>query len=112
MGLFSKRTQVMGPETILVGKFDPTVDGCYRNVEIRTLQVKPKHSLYVKVTSDNPVDVVVANEDQSAAGVKNGITEVTMGPFSTQKFSTMGLFLGVYRGDKANVTVEAWMEKA
>ena len=103
---------MFGPETISVGDFDPTVDGCYRNVEIRTLQVKPKHLLYVRIKSDFPVDVAVANEDNSAAGHKNGVTDDVLGPFSTQKFSTMGLFLGVFRGDKAKVDVDIWMEKA
>ncbi len=112
MKLFEKKTQVYGPETVSVGDFDITVDGCYRNVFITTLNVKPKHSLYVKIESDNPVDVAVANEDNSAAGHKDRITSDVLGPFSTQKFSTMGLFVGVYRGDKAKVTIDVWMEKA
>ncbi len=111
MGLFEKRTQVFGPETVSVGDFDITVDGCYRNVFVTTLKVRPRHLLYVSIDSDNPVDVAVANEDNSSAGHKDRITKGVLGPFSTRKFSTMGLFLGVYRGDKAKVRVDVWMEK-
>ena len=53
----------------------------------------------------------MANEDNSAAGHKDRITKDVLGPFSTKKFMTMGLFIGVYRGDKAKVSIDAWMEK-
>lgn len=112
MPLFNKKEPVYGPETLSVGDFDPTVDGCYRNVVAIPLDVKPRRALMVKVTSDFPVDVVIAKEDHSAAGHKDGITEVVMGPYETGKSHSMGIFLGVYRGDKAKVTVEAWTERA
>lgn len=111
MSLFEKREQVYGPETLSVGDFDITVDGCYRNVVTIPLDVKPRRMLRVSVKSDHPVDVVVAREDRSAAGHKEGVMEATLGPFDTGKNKGMGILLGVFKGDKAMVTVEAWIDK-
>ena len=110
MALFVKREQVYGPETMRIGEFDITVDGCYRNVITIPLEVKPKRMLHVKVSSDHPIDVAVAREDQSAAGHMEGVTEATLGPYDTGKFHSMGIFLGIFKGDKATVTVEAWID--
>ncbi len=111
MSLFAKREQVYGPETISVGDFDVTVDGFYRNVIPIPLKVRPHRMMRVKVTSDNPVDVVVANETGATVAVKRGITDVEMGPFDTKKADSMGIFLGVMKGDKAKVTLEVWTDK-
>lgn len=111
MPIFDSKETVYGPETMSVGDFDPTVDGCYRNVVTIALDVKPKRKLRVSVKADHPVDVVVAREDRSAAGHKDGIMEATLGPFDTGKARSMGIIIGVFRGDKANVTVEAWTDK-
>ena len=109
--MFDRREQVYGPETVSVGDFDVTVDGCYRNVVTIALDVKPKRMLRVRVSSDHPVDVVVARGDNSSAGHKDGVIEATLGPYDTGKFRSMGILLGVYRGDKAKVTVEAWTDR-
>ena len=111
MSLFEKRTQVYGPETMVVGEFDPTADGLYRNIVTIALTVKPNHVLYVKVQSDNPVDIVVAREDGSAVQHKDRQRDILMGPYPTEKHKSMGIILGVFRGDKATVTVEAWTER-
>ena len=71
--MFGKREQVYGPETVSVGDFDITVDGCYRNVVTIPLDVRPHRMLRVSVKSDHPVDVAVAREDHSAAGHKDGV---------------------------------------
>ena len=110
MSLFDKKTVVYGPQDVTVGEFDPTVDGFYRTVVTIPLDVKPKHMLYVKVTSDNPIDVVIANDEYSSIAHKNGITDVLMGPFPTGDSNSMGILLGIFRGDLAHVEVEAWME--
>lgn len=111
VSFFDKRVQVYGPEIVSVGDFDPTVDGCYRNVVTIPLDVKPRRMLHVKVSSDIPVDVVVANSDRSAAGHKEQVTSVEMGPFPTGKSNDMGILIGVFKGDKAKVNLEAWMDK-
>ena len=111
MSLFEKREQVYGPELVSVGDLDLSVDGGYRNVVTIPLDVKPKRMLTVKVSSDFPVDVVVANEKGAAIAPKEGVRDVVMGPFSTGKLRSMGVFLGLYTGDKAKVQLEAWMER-
>ena len=111
MSLFERRTQVYGPETISIGEFDVNADGFYRNVVTIPLDVKPNHVLYVRVSSDNPVDVVVARDNGSAVQHKDRITEVTMGPYPTEKARSMGIIVGVFRGDRSTATVEAWMER-
>lgn len=88
-----------------------TVDGCYRNVVPIELVVKPKRMLRVKISSDHPVDVVIAREDRSSACHKEGVMDATFGPFETGKSRSMGILLGVFRGDKASVTVEAWIDR-
>ena len=111
MSFFDKRTQVFGPEKMSIGDFDPTVDGFYRNVVTIPLTVKHNHMLYVKVESDNPVDIVIARDNGSAVTHKDRQKDILMGPFPTEKLDSMGIIIGVFRGDKANATVEAWMEK-
>ena len=111
MSIFDKRVQVYGPEEMTVGEFDPTVDGCYRNVLSIPLDVKPNRFLHVRIRSDFPVDVVVAKEDHSSAGHKDQITDAELGPYPTEKSRSMGILIGVFRGDRAKVTVEAWTDK-
>lgn len=111
MSLFAKKVTVFGPETVSVGDFDPTVDGCYRNVVTIPLDVKPRRNLYVSLKSDNPVDIVVANDDRSAAGHKENQTDLVFGPFPTKSMDSMGIILGIYKGEKAQVTLEAWIDK-
>lgn len=109
--MFDSRETVYGPVDVSVGDFDPTVDGCYRNVVTIALDVRPRRMLRVKVASDHPVDVVVANEDRSSAGHKEGVMDAVLGPYGTGRSHSMGILLGVFRGDRANVTVEAWTDK-
>ena len=111
MSFLDKKVYVYGPKVVSVGDLDLSVDGCYRNVVTIPLDVKPNRFLHVHMTSDNPVDIVVANDDNSAAGHKEGQTDVELGPYSTGKSNSMGIILGVFRGDKAKVNLEAWMAK-
>ena len=75
MPMFGGRETVFGPETVSVGDFDITVDGCYRNVVPIALDVKPRRMLRVRISSDHPVDVVIAREDRSSACHKEGVLE-------------------------------------
>ncbi len=111
MSFFEKRTAVFGPEDVRVGDFDPTADGLYRNVVTIPLDVKPKHVVYVKAKSDNPFDIVIARDNGSAVVHKEGNKDIQLGPFPTEKAASMGVILGVFRGDKATVNLEVWMEK-
>ncbi len=111
MPLFEKSVQVFSETDISVGDLDYTASGCYRNVVTRSFDVKPKRVLFVKISSDKIVDVVVANSDGSAAAHKEGITDYDIGPIITGNNKNMGILLGVYLGDKAKVNVEIRMEK-
>ena len=111
MSLFDKKEVVFGPQEVLVGELDYSVEGGYRNVVTIPLEVKPKRMLRVRIRSDAHVDVVVANENRSAAGHKEAVREAEFGPYDTGKSKSMGLILGVFRGDRARVIVEAWVDK-
>lgn len=111
MSFFDKRTQVYGPETLSIGDFDPTVDGFYRNVVTIPLTIKHNQNLFVKVSSDNPIDIVIARDNGSAVTHKDRQKDIVMGPFPTEKYESMGIILGVFRGDKATAKVEAWTER-
>lgn len=111
MSLFDKREIVYGPETVSVGDLDYSVEGCYRNVVTIPLTVKPKRMLRIRIDSDAPVDVVVANENRSSVEHREGVRMGEFGPYDTGKAKSMGIILGVFRGDKAKVNVEAWVDK-
>ncbi len=111
MALFSGRRTVFGPEVISVGEFDPEADGGYRNVICTHIQVKPKRHLFIKVKSDFPVDVAVLNQRGQPIGHKDGVTDFTLGPVSTEDWTEMGFIVGLFRGDKAKAEVEVWTER-
>ena len=70
-----------------------------------------RRKVRVSVESDRPVDVALAYGDFSSAGHKEGMTEGTLGPFDTKDYTDMALFLGVYPGDRATVSVRVWTDK-
>ena len=111
MSLFDKKEVVYGPETVSVGDLDYSVEGCYRNVVTIPLTVKPKRMLRIRIDSDAPVDVVIANENRSSVEHREGVRTGEFGPYDTGKAKSMGIILGVFRGDKAKVNVEAWVDK-
>ncbi|MDR1690972.1 MAG: hypothetical protein LBR42_03905 [Candidatus Methanoplasma sp.] len=111
MALFDDRIQVLKVDGVTVGEFDQSADGFYRNVMTFNFNVKKKKAIRVKIRSDNPVDVAVANENGSSMAHKQSMKDGELGPVPTLDNREMGLFLGVYPGDKATVSVEVWMEK-
>ena len=112
MGLFSKEETVFEENDIHMGEVDYTnVTGTgYSNVVTFAFSVKKGKAIRAKVKSDKPVDVVIAYEDNSMAGEKVGVTDDTVGPFQTKKCTNMGLILGIYPGDRANVSVRVWTD--
>ncbi len=111
MGLFKKKQVVFEQEGISVGEFDPSEPSLYKNVVHFHINVKPKRLLYLHTKSDFPVDVAVFNQTGNPVRHLDGATEDTLGPISTETWSEMSFVLGVYRGDKATVDVEAWTER-
>ena len=111
MGLFKRKQVVFEQDGIAVGEFDPTEPSLYRNVMHFHINVKPKRLLYLHAESDYPVDVAVFNQTGNPVRHLDGITDDTLGPISTENWTEMSFVLGVFRGDKATVDVEAWTER-
>ncbi len=111
MALFNRKRRVFGPEMVHVGEFDPTQDSLYRNIVVTEIVVKPNRLLYVHAKSEFPVDLVVLNQTGNPVGHIDNVNDDTLGPISTQEWTEMAIVLGVFRGDKATVELEAWMER-
>lgn len=111
MGILNNRVQVFEGRDLTIGEFDPSADGFYRNVMTYRFDVKKNRTLYVDVRSDVSVDIAVANENGSSIAHKQAVKEDSMGPIPTGNNREMGLFVGVYPGDKAVVDVDIWMER-
>jgi len=110
LALFGKKEMMLMDESLTLGEFDPTVDGAYRNVKTFPLDVRPGKRLFVSVISDNRVDVALSNGDGNCIKFKDSVTKETIGPVEISKKETMALVLGIFRGDKADLKVKAWME--
>ena len=104
----SAKKNMVFDTSISIGEFDPSVDGAYRNVKTFPLNVK-KGELFISVNSDKPVDIAVSNSDGICIKFKESILCDTIGPIETVKKETMALIVGTFRGDKAELRIEAWM---
>jgi hypothetical protein len=93
---------------ISVGEFDPSVDGAYRNVKTFPLNVK-KGLLFVSVDSDRPVDIAMSNSDGVCIKFKDSVLCDVVGPVEMTKKETVALVVGIFRGDKAELGIKAWM---
>lgn len=112
MGLFSKEEIVFEKKDFRLGEFDPTnsTGTCYFNVMNFSFDVKKNRVLRIKVVSELPIDVAVAYEDGSMAGHKEQVTDSVIGPFNTNNFTNMGMFIAIYPGDKSTVSLKAWTD--
>ena len=112
MAVFGEREQIFKTEGVILGEFDPSVDGFYRNVQTFSFRVKKRKMIRVGISSDAPVDVAVANEKGASVGYKQSVKEGTIGPFPTDGNKEMGIIVAVYRGDKATVSIDVWMDRS
>ncbi|MDR1954576.1 MAG: hypothetical protein LBP82_01320 [Candidatus Methanoplasma sp.] len=112
MGSLGGKEQVFGKEGLVLGEFDPSVEGLYRNVKAFPFNVKRKKVIIIAITSDLPVDVAVVDEEGSPVTYKQAVKEGSIGPIPTGGNREMGIILGIYQGDKATVNVEIWMARA
>ena len=112
MAMFSEREQLFKTEGLVLGEFDPSVDGFYKNVHTFPIKVKKRRAIRINISSDAPVDIAVANEKGSSVSYKQAVKEGTIGPIPTEDNKEMGVIVGVYKGDKATVSVEVWMERS
>jgi len=107
MPLLNKKT-VLFDEKIIIGEFDPSADGAYRNVKTFPLQVK-KGGMFISVDSDKPIDIAVSNGDGICIKFKESILNDVIGPVNITKKETMALAVGIFRGDKAEPRIKIWM---
>jgi len=111
MALFGKKKiTLVEKQSVTVGEFDITVDGAYRNIMTFRLDVRKGRKVYAHVISDNGVDVSIVDVHGYNSTYREAAKDVVLGPVIADESGTMALILGVFRGDLAHVTVEAWME--
>ena len=110
MPLFSNKDTVLIDETMQIGEFDISADGAYRNIKTFPLHVKQGKELFISVDSDNPVDVAISDEKGMCIKFKDSILNETIGPIPIKKKETMMMVIGIFRGDKAELRLRAWME--
>jgi len=105
-----RRKDVLVPKTeMTIGEFDPSVTGAYRNVKTMPLDIGKRRDLFISLESDTPVDLAVSDRNGRCVAFREKFTSGTV----TAKFEengTAALMLGVFRGDLAKVTIEAWVE--
>jgi len=111
MAVFGGGEQVFTMEGLVLGEFDPSVDGFYKNVQTFSFKVKKRKVIRINISANAPVDVAVANEKGASISYKQAIKEGTIGPVPTEDNKEMGIIVGVYKGDKATVSMDVWMEK-
>lgn len=111
MGFFSKEETVFEQADIRLGEFDPTnsTGTCYFNIMKFPFDVKKNRMIRVHVVSELPIDVALAGP-QGLVGEQGGVTETTLGPYSTKDYTDMCVFLGIVPGDKSTVSVKAWLD--
>ncbi len=111
MGFFSKEETVFEKADIRLGEFDPTnsTGSCYFHILKFPFDVKKNRMIRVHVTSELPIDVVLAGPE-GLVGEVGGVKETTLGPYSTKNYPDMCVFLGITPGDKSTVSVKAWLE--
>ena len=108
--LFGKRAVLLERQQVTVGEFNIEVDGAYENIRTFPLEGKKGRDLYVRVTSDNGVDVSIVDAEGMNMSFSETVRDKTIGPLHIEQKGTMALVLGVFRGDLAHVEVEAWTE--
>ncbi len=110
MPILRKRSPVLSKQTVRIGELDLSLPGGYDNVKTFPLKVRKGRGLTVKVESDAPVDMAVSGPDGRVLDFKEGISDGILGPIPFTETCTAALLLGVYRGDRAELEIEAWQE--
>jgi hypothetical protein len=111
MAVFGKKEQVLKTEGLRLGEFDPSAHGFYRNVQTFPVRVKKRRVVRICIASDISIDIAVANERGESVYYKQAVKDTTVGPVPTGDNKEMGIIIGISPGDRATVSIEAWMEK-
>ncbi|MCL2712129.1 MAG: hypothetical protein FWD37_02480 [Methanomassiliicoccaceae archaeon] len=72
--------------------------------------MKKGKKLFVSIISDRPIDMAMSDSGGKCIKFKESILSDTIGPFELTKKETLTLFLGIFRGDKAEPEVKVWTE--
>lgn len=111
MSLFSRKAVLMEETSFHMGEVDYTKPNLYDNIRTYPLEVKAGKSLYVRLSSTNGVDMSVVDTKGMIVKFKEHVVEdTTVGPVPIEEKGTMALVLGVFAGDRTDVTVTVWME--
>lgn len=112
MAFFQKEETVFERKDILLGElnYDSPTGTCYDNVLTFSFPVRKNRLLRLEVKSDKVIDAVIARPDASAACQALGITEKVLGPVETKDNTEMGVLIGLTPGDRAVVSLRAWID--
>ena len=110
MSLFNRKTMLLEETSFCLGELNYEIFGGYDNVKTFPLHTKVGKQLYVSIVTSNPIDVSVVDGTGMNQKFKEGFTGGIIGPLPVAEKGIMTLILGIWRGDRSDVTVSAWME--
>lgn len=110
MSLFSRRAVLLEETSFCLGELNYEIFGGYDNVKTFPLHTKVGKDLYVQIETSKPIDVSVVDGTGLNQKFKEGFAGGTIGPLRVGEKGIMTLILGIWRGDRSDVKVSAWME--
>lgn len=110
MSLFNRKVVLLEETSFCLGELNYEIFGGYDNVKTFPLHTKPGKELYVQIETSAPIDVSVVGGTGFNQKFSEGYAGGTIGPLKVAEKGIMTLILGIWRGDKSDVTVSAWME--
>ena len=110
MSLFSRKVMLLEETSFRLGELNYEVFGGYDNVKTFPLYTKVGKQLSVQIETSDPIDVSIVDGTGMNQKFKEGFTGGIIGPLPVKEKGIMTLILGIWRGDKSDVKVSAWME--
>ncbi len=110
MSLFNRKTELLPLTELCLGELNYSVPGAYDNVRHFPLEVKANRNVYVEVETSQPIDISIIDTKGYNTKFKENFEGGVFGPVPTKEKGTMAVFLGIYRGEKSDVKIRAWME--
>ncbi|MBO6084297.1 MAG: hypothetical protein J6O90_04390 [Candidatus Methanomethylophilaceae archaeon] len=110
MSLFGRKTMLLEETSFCLGELNYEIFGGYDNVKTFPLHTKVGKQVTVSIETSAPIDVSVVDGTGLNQKFKEGFTGGTIGPLPVKEKGIMTLILGIWRGDRSDVTVSAWME--
>ncbi|MGE4274646.1 MAG: hypothetical protein AB7E27_01130 [Candidatus Methanomethylophilaceae archaeon] len=110
MSPFRRKTILIAPTHMTLGEFDIEEPGGYHNVKTLPLHIKAGRELHVRIRSDRPVDLAISDQNGLCRSFREGVTDGGLGPVHFPEKELVALVLGIFRGEKAELDLEAWME--